>query len=213
MTDEAEESRRLRDAFAATSPEDVPTAECPSAERIWEATRNELGPAELRQVLLHVASCAVCTEAWRLAEELESSQPDELAESPARPERGSAFGWLKLAGAAAGIVAVFLVGMTLRDQFTVGSSARGLSLLSEGEAISRSDCRVQWIAVEGATYDVQVLTEGLEVLTEESGLSSPEYAVPAEVFESTGSGTVLLLHIEARRPRELPVSRTVRLPC
>lgn len=218
MMENRDETQRLRDAFAATSPEDVATPGCPPAEQIWEAVNDELGPTELRQVLHHVASCPVCTESWRLASEIEGESRSQAAQTNLRSAAGRSGRWLSIASAAAAVFAVFVVGITLKDRFLVGSSARSgdaqeLALVDGSAAMPRTECRARWVPVEGATYEIQVLTEDFELLTEAQGLSVPEFVVPESLFEGLPAEAVLLMRIQALRPREIPKSRTIRLPC
>ena len=217
MTENHDETRRLREAFAATSPEDLATADCPPAERIWEAVTGELGPAEARQMLHHVASCPVCTEAWRLASEIEGGQERAQTATPRPVQKRRAPRWGFIAAAAAAVLAVVVIGENFNDFSTVSTARSGapeeLSLLTEGTTLTRSSCQARWLGVEGATYDVQVLTESLEVLAERKQLRIPEFTVPAELFEGLAPDKALLLRIEARQPRKVPTSRTVLLPC
>jgi hypothetical protein len=217
--DHEQETQRLREAFAATSREDVATPDCPPAERIWEAVQNELDATELRKVLHHVATCAVCTESWRLASEIAGESAAEAPLSRPARERPRALRWFGAASAAAAaVLAVVVIGTNLTDGFSTGSIARSgaaeeLSLVAEDSALTRSECRPRWVPIEGATYDVQVLSEGFELLVEEAGLSSPEFLVPPSAFEGLANEAALLLRIEARKPRESPRSATIRLPC
>ena len=58
---------RLRFLFAKAFERGVPTDACPPAERLLDAERGVLAADELDAVLDHLATCAVCAEAWRLA--------------------------------------------------------------------------------------------------------------------------------------------------
>jgi len=60
---------RMRQAFAGDT---APGADCPPADRIWEAVNGELEPVDAAAVVDHVAACGACAEAWRIARELET---------------------------------------------------------------------------------------------------------------------------------------------
>ena len=58
---------RLRLLFAMTFEEGLPTDECPGPERLLDAFLRLLPVEERAAIIDHVAGCAVCAEAWRLA--------------------------------------------------------------------------------------------------------------------------------------------------
>ncbi len=215
MTLASDETERLREAFASTLGAVVLLDECLSADDVLAAVREELPPAELRRVLGHVATCPVCTEAWRLAEVLED-ETGAQAEHSAPPAR---FAWKKAAGLAAAAAVVVVVGLVVQRQGPVPepttrtAGARELALEVGTEPLPRDECILRWTAFEGARYDVIVSTQDLDTLSKAVDLAQPEYRVPAEHLAlrphlpradlDTGlAGEPLLVYIEAHRPGE-----------
>ncbi len=62
-----DEDDRLRFLFAQAFETSVPTDDCPSAEELLDAYPRQLDPERAAAVLDHIAVCAVCAEAWRIA--------------------------------------------------------------------------------------------------------------------------------------------------
>lgn len=193
MSDSQGESARLRAAFAATAPGDTPSADCPPADRLWEAVRGNCAADELRKLLEHVATCTVCTESWRLGQEME------------REERPSwASGW-RVASAAAAVLAVLALGVAMRDLSpgSPGSVARTaneqtLELTTGTQPIERSHCLLGWTPFDQASYDVVVSTAGLVPVAEAKGLERPEYLVPEASLEGIESGTSMMILVRVR---------------
>lgn len=77
-----ESDDELRYLFARAFERGVPSDECPSPEVLLDAFHHAL-PDELRLAVVdHLATCAVCAEAWRLAR-------NTPAPAGPRRERGS----------------------------------------------------------------------------------------------------------------------------
>jgi len=213
---ERDETALWREAFATASPTDRPGPDCPPAERIWEAARNEATPAELRQLLAHVATCTVCTEAWRLAMELketETVRPQDTGR-PQENVRGHHAQWL-----AAASIAVVLGGLVLRGGMSPPSVDRSverveLELVTDGGGRSRDRCLLRWTAFEGGIYDVIVSTQDLDPISEASGLEEPEYLVPEDDLAKAPEGEALSVHVEAYSLSEGAIaSRTLSFQC
>ncbi len=193
MSDSQGENARLRAAFAATAPGDAPTADCPPADRLWEAMRGNCAPDELRTLLEHVASCTVCTESWRLGREME------------REERPSWVSGWRVASAAAAVLAVVTLGIAMREMSPgpPGSVARtaderALELTSGTEPIARSQCLLTWTPFDQATYDVVVSTASLVSVSEANGLERPQYLVPEASLEGIASGASMMILVKVR---------------
>lgn len=62
---------RLRFLFAKAFESAIPDDTCPSPAVILAGYRRELAPHDLDTLLLHLAGCPVCAEAWRLAQRVE----------------------------------------------------------------------------------------------------------------------------------------------
>lgn len=215
MTSSEAETRRLRAAFASTSPDDVNTGDCPRPERIWDAVRNALPRPEARAILEHVAACALCTEAWRLAREIDDGDASEKSEGLEEPP-SSSYGRFAAAGAVAAILAYFLVGASVQDLSTGGAIARstvgGDLRLTSSDSLPRASCNPAWTRIDGALYDVEVSDENLELVTAVQGLSSPALQVAEADLPADGS---LLLYILAYDEADgTPLAeRTLELEC
>ncbi len=200
----------LRRAFVAVSPSAAPRADCPPAGQIWEGVRGELAPVVLRQIIHHVASCSLCTEAWRLAEKLE--------ENPA-PSLSSRVGWWRSTATAmaAAAVLVLAVGLSLRDAGPAATPpafrAPGgdeIELLSAGP-LPREDCVLRWRGPDTADYyQLRVVSavDPLHPLVEETRIEATEYRVPEDVLSGLAPDTTLLIHLEAVDPTAGPPAIT-----
>lgn len=205
----------MREGFAAKADPPDP-ASCPAPDQIWSAVRGELPPAELREVLDHVAACPACAEDWRLARAFD----EESAKSPASgtaasvfPLRPSPFARFKPYLAAAAAVALVVVGVqTLKPtapQVRGGNESAIQSLLPEGEPLP-ADRTLRWQAAPGAiAYNVTVSTENLETLDSAQDLETPEHQIPAAALQGLRSRTKLLWMVEAKgREGQTIASRT-----
>lgn len=203
MTSEAEETARLRRAFAATTPSDAPRPDCPPSSRLWEGVHGELPSAELRLLLAHLAECPVCTEAWRLAE--------ELGEAGGR-RRSRRWLWVGAAAAAVVVLAVGIAQVRWQGPPTSpgerAAQERVIASLVKG-ALPRGDCLLRWTGPRGARYDVVVTTGELEVVSRAAGLEKPAFRVPAADLAQVAPGARLLFRVTAELPSDgLAVSET-----
>lgn len=206
MSFDAEELARLREAFAATSSDDAPRDDCPSADRIWEGVHGQLPPAELRSLIHHLATCPACTEAWRLARSLGSDSAKQAA-----PRRRPSFArsWHRFAGAAAVAVLVLTLGLvwdheTGRTPEMRAPGHEGVELLSTGP-LTRSAGELRWRGPEDTVhYNLRVsrAADPMTALVEERELATPVFRIPPEVLAGLPRGTELLVHVEAVDPAE-----------
>jgi hypothetical protein len=210
VSDQDLELERLRRAFAARGAAAPPSGACPPADRLWAAVHGQLAAEEVRPLVAHLADCAACAEAWRLARAVDAPAAGVAASTAAPQPAGG-----RWAAIAAGIAAVVLAGVLLRQRPTSGPEYRDpgvgpgavRSLLNESRALPRGDFRLRWTqGPAGATYAVQVVTEKLEPIAEARGLSSTEFLVPPERLASIPSGTRLLWRVEAVTPDGARVS-------
>jgi hypothetical protein len=180
----------LRAAFAARSQPESALASCPEPERVYDAALGRLPLTERLEVVDHVAGCAHCANAWRLAREM---QPG--AES--RRRLGA-----PLAAAAVLVVAVGVVQL-LPPPEPVYRDAGGetpLSLVTE-PSLPRSAFVLRWSPPpSGATSTLRVLRNDLEPLLSISGLPGSSYRVPPDALEDVPSGAQLLWQVEVRLP-------------
>ncbi len=212
---EGAQTEHLRRAFAAVPPSAVPRADCPPAGRIWEGVRGALAPAEFRRIIHHVAGCALCTEAWRLAQKLEhragDSREDSSEETPGPPAAPGSGWWRRpgAAAAAAAAVVVLAVGLNLRQAGDVTPAATfraagggEIELLSPGP-LPREDCVLRWRGPESADYyQLRVVSaaDPLIPLVEETRLEAVAYRVPEDALAGLPPGAELLVHLKAIDP-------------
>lgn len=57
---------RLRYLFASAFSEGLPSDDCPTPDRLYDAWSRTAPPEERVTIVEHLASCPVCAEAWRL---------------------------------------------------------------------------------------------------------------------------------------------------
>jgi len=207
---EPQKLARLRAAFAVT--DDVSTPECLAADTILTAVRGELPPQELRLALDHLASCASCSEDWRLAVAIER-QAAESAPS-AKPSLGKVipgrFGRWRPLTAAAALAAGLLIAVGvyrtggLNPQpptYREAGDAAVRSLLAEGQALPRQGAVLRWSAVAGATsYDVRISTDDLRPVQTAEGLTATAYRIPDASLAPLPAGAKLLWQVEANFP-------------
>lgn len=201
----------LRDAFAA-QPNNAPQPEiCPAPEKIWDAVRGELPPDRIREIVEHTALCASCAEDWRLAR---TFQAQETAARTVTPTNVVPFAprqrLRNFALAIAAALALVVVGVQWfqRPQinepgYREGGPQAGIrSLLPEGEALPRDRFVLRWAApgAPGATYDVQVSTEDLQVVATAEDVRGTEYQVPESALAGLPASTRLLWKVEADLP-------------
>jgi hypothetical protein len=200
---------RLRAAWRAAAEGARPRDDCPPAERLWETLRKELPAEARREVIEHLAGCASCSEAWRLAVEM---VPEKVPEAPA--SRAWLPGWLTahrlvpLAAAAALAAAVGLgllltrgPGARQEPGYREDRAPRIVSRVAEDVPLPRSDFRLRWSpGPEGARYDVRLTTESLEPVAAATGLLTPEWLVPESALARVSPGARLLWQVEMRLP-------------
>jgi hypothetical protein len=207
---EPQKLARLRAAFAVT--DDVSGQECLPADTILTAVRGELHPHELRQALDHLASCASCSEDWRLAADIERQSSESATSASPRSAKviqGRFGGWRPLMAAAAlaaGLLIAVGVYRTggLNPQpptYREAGDAAVHSLLAEGQALPRQGAVLRWSAVLGAaSYDVRISTDDLRPVQTAEGLAATEYRIPDASLASLPAGAKLLWQVEAVFP-------------
>ena len=103
MTTVDAELDRMRRAFAGDA---ASRADCPPADRLWDAVKGQLNPAEAAAVVDHVSSCGACAEAWRIARELEVEEAGGRTGIPFPGKRRASAVWPLLAAAAILVLAI-----------------------------------------------------------------------------------------------------------
>jgi hypothetical protein len=211
MSDGGFSDERLREALTEVAEAVREGRDCPDAERIWLSARRELGPSENESILLHVARCAACSLAWRVAQDL----GDRAAGVGLEPApRGGASRLRYGLAAAALVVAAVGLGIVFRpgpadEPETVYRTQEGTwlrSTLEEGVPLPREELVLHWTpGPEGTIYDVLVTSETLEPLAGAASLEAAEFRVDAESLEGLPAGSRVLWQVTAR----LPDGRTV----
>jgi hypothetical protein len=214
MKREEGELARLRRAFGSLSQPAPAPATCPPPETIWGAVRGELPPAQTRSVVEHMAACPSCAEDWRLAVALQ--RPETASKVIHASERFTFGHRLRNWGlAAAAVLALAVVGVQFVPKNNGVPAYRGdgatiQSLVEEGQGLPRQQFLLRWSAPEtpGATYDVEVSTEDLQVVAGGDDLREPRFLVPAHVLAGLPPGARLLWKVDAELPQGGHVTST-----
>jgi len=204
LSEPANDLEALRRAFAAV-PAVAPAPEsCPPAERFLAAVHGELPPAELRELVEHVAGCPACAEDWRLAVALEKSPgevPETVHDAPwprsarHRVRRVAAW-WASAAAAAPLAVATFLA----RAPVPALRGEKPPELLTAADVLPRDACLLRWSGPAGAVYDLDVHTQiGMSVFKVRE-LRGTSYYVPASALAALPPGTPLDWQVAATLP-------------
>lgn len=193
----------LRRAFAALPPVPPAPESCPPAESILAAVRGELPPAELRDVIAHLAACPACAEDWRLAVALE--QP--MAEDPAAEASPETTPWrarksrLTVWFASAAAAAALLVSGLLWRMPDPTSGMRGGSQtiqLTHVDTVSRKACLLRWTKVPDATtYDLKVVVQDGPPVEQVRGLTEPQHQVPTFLLKDIPAGAAVTWRVTA----------------
>ena len=167
----------------------------PEAAELYEAASGNLARERRLEIIDHVAKCAECTQAWRIA--LEVGARDAKVSVTRRP-------W-HFALAASVILAVGLgTYLILPDQGTpqYRDAVDPLAPVSAiGRTLPRDQFVLRWSAgPAGTTYVVRLSTADLATLLERTDIGVPELAVPGSVLKNVKAGDELLWQVEARLP-------------
>lgn len=199
--------RELRAAWESAAAGGAASAEtadgCPAADRVWAAAHGELGPAETREVVDHVAACPACAEAWRLARHLGADEAGAAAAARAagRTHHAHASRPWWLAAVAAMLVAMIGIGTRVWSpgpaEFRGGDGAAVRPLVADGVELPRDRFELAWEPVPGAAeYDLRVTTADLVPVETRRGLDSPRYRVPPERLARLDDGSRLYWQVE-----------------
>lgn len=193
----------LRRAFAALAVDAAPTALCPAPEALWNAVAGQAPRGEAERLVLHIAECPSCAEAWRLARELSPRQRSSPRAERRSGTRGSGRGSALLAAAAGLVLALVALvtrpaATTAPPAFREGEAPVLHSLVAEATALPRSRCVLRWAGgPASARYTLRVTTESLETLVHVRGLERPEYAVPESSLSGVPPGGRVLWRVDA----------------
>jgi len=191
---------RLREALASLAAKDGKDGSSADAGRIFDALHGNLSVDERRAIVDELVHDPEAAEAWGLAREL-------APESAAASVTGRTETWKWISMAAALLLAVglgwrlFSPGKPAEPPvYRSGEQRTIASALPQGAPLSRSQPVLRWTPVEGARYQVRVLTPELQVLVETGELTTPEYTLSPDVLQRIPPGGVFLSQVEGRIP-------------
>lgn len=189
---------RMREAWLHGAERAPGSPPCIPSERLWEAVHDQLGADELKRVLDHVAGCAACARAWRIAQEI-APAPAATATREQRATR-ALWPWGLLAAA---VVLVFsLIALPVRQAtkpvYRDEGTSSIMALTPDGAVLSRQDCVLRWSpGPDGSRYRIEVATAERGVIASRQDLDTEEFRVPAEALEGTAGGTELFWRVTA----------------
>ena len=218
----SEPSDDLERRFRAALP-DRDDPECPTADAYWAAAAGELPFERVRALVDHGATCARCTEAWRILVDVrraaseagaEASDPPPLRSlvggAPARPRlRTRTLLPLALSAMAAVGLWVVLRPPPVRPPPVERGTGSSAAVRAESPELQPArDAVLRWSEVPGASsYNVTVLTPDLVVVHQAVGVSGREFRLP-EAVRQRAAGSELLWNVDA----VMPDGRTVPSP-
>lgn len=198
MNEETETSARLRQAFAALGETAAPGPDCPEPDRLWAVATGEAPPSERHEIIAHMASCASCASAFRLARGLseEKKEASVIHRSWAR--------WTPVVGALAAVLLLaILVPGLWRSQPSPyrGGQDQEIRSLLDDPALPRDQAELRWSpGPPGSRYEVRVLTrDGVEIAVEPD-LEAPRYRIPPSVLTGLPEDTILYWQVKVLRP-------------
>lgn len=191
-----DENAQLREAFAGLGETAASRPDCPPADRLWAAATGEAPVEERHEIIAHMADCASCASAFRLARGLSEEKKG------ASVVRGPWARWTPAIGALAAVLLLAVLIPTLRKPEPYrGGQDQEIRCLMEDEALSRDRAELRWSpGPPGTRYEVRVLTaDGVEVAVE-SDLTEPLYRIPPSALGGVPAGTVLYWQVKALYP-------------
>jgi hypothetical protein len=201
-----DELERLRRAFATvdvTETKDDPPID---SDRIWQAVRGELPPAEVEEMADLANRSPETAAAWRLAVEL-SHELDGVRSGNVIPiHRRRPLRWT-LGLAAAAVVVVGLALPLFRsfspDPTPTYRAVDGLEIVSEldpDRALPRKAFELRWTPTgEGSLYEILVTDSDLRVLDRASFLEEASYLVSVEALSDLAEGDEVWWKVDATR--------------
>jgi hypothetical protein len=213
MNPERAQGDPLKAAFAALGEGGAPTAACPPPDRLWAVAAGEGTAEERQEVIDHMAGCASCASAFRLAR--------RLAQAPAEAATATIVRfpvvkrWLTRPGPLAALAAVLFLAIlvpswlsrrnglppALRNRGTSHGDRAIQSELAEGTALPRDQAVLRWSAgPPGSFHEIRVSTRQAQEVAVETGLETPRYRVPPESLRGIPTGTVLYWQVTTRFP-------------
>jgi hypothetical protein len=206
MKGEEGTAARWRQAFAGLSEQAAPRPDCPDPDRLWAAATAESPPAERHEIFDHIASCASCAAAFRLARGLSASSQEkssQIAPFPRlQPRRWQRWSAAFAAAAAVLVLAVLLPRWWNRPElYRGGEASEILSQIPDDAPLPRGQADLRWTAgPPGSQYEIRVLTRDGREIAVESGLTEAHYRIPPSALSGVPAGTVLYWQVKALQP-------------
>ncbi len=201
----------LRDGLISERSAALPRPDCPEPDRIWAAAQGELPRPELEPVVDHVAECAVCMEAWKLALAVEEDAGTSGGQSRLRRA-------VPMISIAAGLLlALGLQFFVAPDQgvelegMREGTFPDRVLELSGSHQLPRDHFFIDWSGPEGATYGLRLRNQDGDSLLEVEGLQDSAFLASPKALESLETGDELLCTIEVFPPTGKPLRKTFSL--
>jgi hypothetical protein len=180
--------------------------ECPDPAELFEAASGNLSREQRMMLLDHVAQCAECTEAWRIAMELGARPVETKFSASNSPKRISMMPSRRLAIAASAVLTVGVgtyLGLSMRNDAPQYRDAAELPAPTSQVtgSLPRDRFVLRWSpGPPGSTYSVRLSTADLAMLLEQENIAGSEFTVPASALAQVKSGDRLLWQVELHLP-------------
>ena len=202
-----DELERLRMAFSSVDEVGEPDDHIVESDRIWQAVRGELSPADVEDLADQASRSPQTAAAWRLAAEL-SRELGGIGDERVVPiSRRRHLRWA--VGLAAAAVIMIGIGLPVFRSLAPKPmptlrAAEGFEIASELPAehpLPRDAFELRWTPVgEGSLYEIVLTNSELAILDRASFLESPRYVVPAGALADLTEGDEVWWKIDATRP-------------
>jgi hypothetical protein len=200
----------LQRGWAALGERAVPRPDCPAPDRLWAAAAGEGTPDERQEIVLHIAGCASCAAAFRLARGLarDEGSADRGILSFSAGRRARLIRWAAPLSALAALLVIAVILPRLRPQsppvYRGGAGSEIRSLVGSDErvpSLPRDAAELRWSpGPPGSRYEVRVLTvQGEEVILK-SDLEEARYWIPATSLVRLSPGDLLYWQVTVSSP-------------
>jgi hypothetical protein len=198
------EFESLGRAFAERAQSPAALEECPKAELLFDAASGSLERDRRLAIIEHVARCAECAMAMRLAMELGARPGSDSLPEAAITSRHSR--WLPRVALAASVIAavgltlLFLPRHDLDPQYRQPMDPSAVTSLV-GSHLARERLLLRWSAgPPGSTYTLSVSSNELVALFSKRDVATTEYLVPADALAQVSPGEQIFWQVETRLP-------------
>lgn len=190
----------LRARFAQRTEPIPDAAACPTAEKLFDAAREQLLPSENEAIALHLVDCAPCTAAWRMLREGVAPAERVVPFAARRPR------WIGWSGALAAGLGLIVIGWSLRPNATIDEDGTALRTASNAPIVAattapgscrRDSCRLSWTATPAADhYRLIVTNDDLSPIVTLEDLTGSAATLDATQLQQL-RGNRLLWRVEA----------------